>query len=345
MKRQSRPFFKLALHLALPAATLLTHVPAFASEEPRKCHYQLAASMPLGSVQGLLSVEGQINDSPVTFAIDTGASHTILMLQSIKKLGIAYGHVDQSAPGIGGDAKEYFAHVAKLAIGNLKGSHMDIAVLGEISSAPKFDGLMGTDLLYEYDVELSPIEKKMRLFRPDNCKATYLGYWDTSAYKVDLQKMTRLDARESITVSINGHAFKALLDSGASRTLITVEAAAKAGVDLSGPNVARGQAIGGAGSQRVETWEAVFNDISIGGETIKGAKLMIADIWKAQRFETNDRVDHDSQADVVLGMDFFRSHRVLISQLQRRMYFSYAGGEAFGSILVSAEPDSAAASQ
>ena len=37
------------------------------------------------------------------------------------------------------------------------------------------------------------------------------------------------------------------------------------------------------------------------------------------------------QADMLLGADFLRAHRVLVARSQRKMYFTYAGGTVFPS--------------
>ncbi|MGZ6011291.1 MAG: hypothetical protein ACXWK0_05605, partial [Caulobacteraceae bacterium] len=77
---------------------------------------------------------------------------------------------------------------------------------------------------------------------------------------------------------------------------------------------------------------AVFPELLLGDETIKNLPLAVADIFPDART--------DKLPQVVLGADFFRSHRVYISREQKKMYFSYMGGVLFQDIYkrLGAEP-------
>ena len=61
---------------------------------------------------------------------------------------------------------------------------------------------------------------------------------------------------------------------------------------------------------------ASFDSIELGGETILHDRLAVADVWL-------------KDADMSLGIDFFLSHRIFVSQQQDAIYFTYNGGQVF----------------
>jgi TPR repeat protein len=57
--------------------------------------------------------------------------------------------------------------------------------------------------------------------------------------------------------------------------------------------------------------------VEIGGEMIQGGELGVID------------VQSELDADLLLGQDFLRAHRVLFAMSQRKVYIAYLGGEVF----------------
>jgi tetratricopeptide (TPR) repeat protein len=66
----------------------------------------------------------------------------------------------------------------------------------------------------------------------------------------------------------------------------------------------------------IETFLAPFTSFEIGDESIKNTQLRVGDIDL-----------HSS--DMLLGADFFLSHHILISNSQKKVYFTYSGGPVF----------------
>ena len=60
-----------------------------------------------------------------------------------------------------------------------------------------------------------------------------------------------------------------------------------------------------------------FANFKLGDEQVTNFKLMMGDYGL------------DGSADMLIGADFFISHRVLISYSQHKLYFTYTGGPVF----------------
>jgi len=87
-------------------------------------------------------------------------------------------------------------------------------------------------------------------------------------------------------------------------------------VKIDDPGVTSGGVWGGIGHGLNQTWIAPFQEVDIGGEQVKNTRLRIADLQLPD-------------ADMVIGADFFLSHRIYVSKTQRKLYFTYNGGPVF----------------
>jgi hypothetical protein len=91
---------------------------------------------------------------------------------------------------------------------------------------------------------------------------------------------------------------------------------------------------GGMAGRGIEARIVRFDTFTLGDETIKNAKLVVADLWKNTKVEKlGTRLGseaHDlAQPRMLLGADFLRAHRVLVANGMGLMVFSYVGGPVF----------------
>src|SRR6185437_11395723 len=160
------------------------------------------------------------------------------------------------------------------------------------------------------------------LFQPDGCQKSALAYWSTGRnYQVaDLHAGygNGNDRRSFVDVTINGRNFRALLDSGATATLIDRRAAERAGIDLDESGVKAGPRIHGIGDKSDQTWIVPVDKFSVGTETIQHSQMLVMDGGIG-----------DGSTDILLGVDFMLAHHIYIANSQKKMYFTYNGGRVF----------------
>jgi hypothetical protein len=119
-------------------------------------------------------------------------------------------------------------------------------------------------------------------------------------------------------ILINGHPLDAEISSGNRRSYMTRNAAERAGIDIGkDPKVVRTGDVGGVGGERSASWIAPVQTVQIGDEILKNVQL---DVIDAQGHEA---------ADLYLGQDFLRVHRVLFANSQAKLYIAYVGGDVF----------------
>jgi predicted aspartyl protease/Flp pilus assembly protein TadD len=262
-----------------------------------------------------------INGQQPYALIDTGASNTILFQSGAEQLGLRIHPISaQGFEGIGGYAALGVAHVTGFSI---VGSHTrdeDIGVVGaNFPSAMNVVMTLGQDVLTVSDIEFDFGNGQIRFFRPQNCGNALLAYWTPNYSQIRIQRRREGD-NLLVEAEVNGHRETVLLDTGAPTSLLSLAAAHDAGVAIDSADAQAAGHVTGIGSQQVAAWLGRFDTFQIGGETIRNARLLIADFGHRQGL---------NGIDMILGADFFRTHRVLVAYSQAALYFSYNGGRVF----------------
>jgi predicted aspartyl protease len=274
-------------------------------------------------------IDGAINGQKIGILLDTGASRSLIKRRAAEMLKLEttplQGH---RAFGIGGETRVEMAYIKELTLGRKVYKDWHAVVAGESDLAGDVAVLLGDDFFSRGDIEFDLGKNVVRLFQAKQCDGAWLGYWGKDVLAVELESAAKMQ----VPVQVNGESIVALLDSGATFSKLSLEAARLLGVTPQSPGVIPGGCIVGLGTVRYESWIALFRSFSIGGQVIRDPKLRFAPIWQHMTKEETGsllRRRLDGLPDMILGADFLRSHRVFIAHSQRRMYFSYTGGTVF----------------
>jgi tetratricopeptide (TPR) repeat protein len=198
-------------------------------------------------------------------------------------------------------------------------------------------GLLGENFWSVADVEYDLANGVIRLLRSKGCDKRQLAYWASGKAHSELS-IESLRGRFAVVgaAEVNGSRIRVLFDTGAATSMLSLSAAARAGIRPDSPGVKPGGLQYGLGRRYVETWIAPVSSFKLGDdEEIHDTHLRIG----------GNSADLD--VDMLLGADFFLSHRVYVSAEQRRIDFTYNGGPVFNlstaSMRVAARPVPAAA--
>ena len=284
------------------------------------CTLTKFADLPV-TMQGLrATIPTQLDGVDAIFAIDTGAFYTSLTAASAERLHLKL----RAAPadkdvieGIGGDAQVYLTTVKVFSLGAAK-FHGFSLIVGGSEYGNEVVGLFGQNVLIGADLEFDFANGAMRVFRTSDCGGQMLAYWDTNQpYSViHTSPTTHESPWITSTATVNGVTMRVLFDTGFPQSYLSLDAAKRAGIDPHGPGVVDGGATGGIGRGALATWIAPVASFKIGDEEIKNTHLRIAD---------GSMLGHD----MVLGADFFLSHRIFSAGSQQKLYFTYNGGPVF----------------
>jgi predicted aspartyl protease len=291
-----------------------------ADDTPPKCTYVEVASLPIRYVGESLApaVDGTINGTPATMLIDTGSDQTHMTMNAATRRDLNLFMTGRYVEGIGGLSRLYAARLKEFAIGPAQaGRRPELTVIGSTSFTPAFDAIVGAPFLLQADLELDLRDKRMKFYRPLECRQTELFLWQENTVVLPFQRSWSNSPNPHFTVIVNGKELDALIDSGAHRSFMMLDAAKKAGIDVNGSGAVRMRDAGGVGSDRAPHWIAPVKQLQLGGETIRDVELGIIDSQGARG------------ADLYLGQDFLRTHRVLFAMSQQKLYIAYLGGDVF----------------
>lgn len=282
------------------------------------CGLGALGTLPVDMVGYQATTMVKINGTPTRLVIDTGAFFSIMSAANASALGLKL----EAAPfgyrvrGIGGSVEIHQAHVKEFGILDTTLKNVDFIVGGTDAGS----GLLGANLLDFMDLEIDLAHGKMTLFQTKHCEKASLAYWvkDGNYNMADIEPSdSRADRRTFFTVTINGKKVRALLDSGASATVLSREAAERVGINLKGPEVKAGYGTIGVGSKPMRTWIANIDSFSVGSETIQHSQMQVLD------------GDIGGRTDLLLGVDFILAHHMFIANSQKKAYFTYNGGRVF----------------
>jgi len=301
---------------ALLALTVLALAAAPARAEQR-CQLRRLAELPVTMSGTRPLVAAKINGADAQFIVDSGAWYSMITPGSAEQyqLRLTPAPFGLTIEGIGGSTRPAIATVGTFNLANSSLRNLEFVVGGgEVGAA----GLIGQNILRLADVEYDLANGVIRLWRPKDCGEDRLLYWPHSqGYSVmKIDWFSRSEPHTEGTAYLNGKKIHVLFDTGANLSVVSLRAAEHAGFKPDAPGVAVSGVTRGLGSHVVRTWIAPFDSFSIGDEDIRHTRLRVLD-------------ERMLGVDMLIGADFFLSHRIYVSNDQSKLYFTYNGGPVF----------------
>ena len=300
---------------AVLASMLLAPVPAVAA-----CKVSRILELPVTMAGRRPMVTAQLGGRDVRFILDSGAFYSTISRANAAEFGLKVSAMPPQfrVKGIGGDSTVGAAVTRDFTLGGVAIPKISFIVGGSDTGTA---GLLGQNVLGLADVEYDLPHGVVRLMKTTDCGKANLAYWAGDKPMTILplieQAHSNFNPHTIATVELNGRKIRALFDTGAQTSLLSLEIAKQLGVTPTSPGVMPAGMGGGLGSRQVRSWYAPFDRIDLGGEVIPKPKIHIAEIDLGR-------------ADLLVGVDFFLTHRVFVSNATNRMFFTYEGGPVFG---------------
>ena len=265
-------------------------------------------------------IDGQINGQKVAILIDSGSERSFITRSAAARLMLT--RFDASAKGmyaIPADRPVEAVQVDELKIGAATRKNWSVGLAASQDFGSDIALVLGEDFLSATDVEFDLPNRAIRLFEPRDCQTASLAYWaKDGTSEVALES----GSRTMFIVTVNDRPLHATLDTGTTVSALTASAAARLSVNPQSPGVAPAGCSTGVGRKPVDYWSAPFESFVIGNEVIRSPRLRFGDVFK----------NAPPMADLpqmVLGMDFLRTHRVYVARTQKKVYATYSGGTVF----------------
>jgi tetratricopeptide (TPR) repeat protein/predicted aspartyl protease len=308
----TRKFVPLYALLCAPLAPLLAHA---------ECK-RAVLDLPV-TISGTRPIIGaKINNKDVRFLVDSGAFFSMMSSAAAQELQLKIGMAPfgLTVSGVGGNTAPGLAVAKVFTLANIDIPNVEFLVGGSEGGSGSI-GILGQNFLEKWNVEYDLAKGMIRLFRDTDCSGKFLAYWvakEQLPYTVtNIDKVTPRTPHTIAHAYINGEKIRVLFDSGAYASMLSLNAAGRAGIKVDSPGVADGGMSQGIGRRLVKSYIAPFSSFRFAdGEEIKNARLRIADVDLGM-------------ADMLIGGDFFLSHRIFVANSQDKLYFSYNGGPVF----------------
>jgi predicted aspartyl protease/tetratricopeptide (TPR) repeat protein len=300
---------------AIAACALAPHL-AFAGD--KKCTIGKAAELPITMNSLRPTIAATINGREAKFLVDSGAFWSMMSTAAAAEYGLkAHPFHEMRVKGVGGSAEVEVTSIKEFGFAGISLKNVDFLVGGSEAGAT---GLVGQNLLEKFDVEYDLAHGAIRLFVTENCDHAQMAYWLTGDQPYSELPIERISAASPHTVGaayVNGQKIRVYFDTGAFNSLLSLQAAARAGVKPDSPGVVATGFSGGIGSGMVKSYIGSFTSFKIGDtEEIKNTKL---------RFADTPLLD----GDMLLGADFFISHRIFVANKEHKLFLTYNGGPVF----------------
>jgi tetratricopeptide (TPR) repeat protein/predicted aspartyl protease len=285
------------------------------------CKIAKFAELPVTMIDMRPMVKAQINGVDALFIADSGAFYNMLSPAGAAefKLTTSPAPFGLFVSGVGGAASVSVARVKVFTLAGVPIHNVDFLVGGGDAGGGGV-GLLGQNVFRIGDVEYDLAKGAIRLIREEGCKNVNLAYWVTGTSQpysmMDIGWTTPQSPHTTGTATINGVSIRVVFDTGANTSVLSERAAERAGVRVDSPGVTDAGYSRGIGQRTVKTWIAPFASFKLGDEEIRNTRLRIG----------NPGID---TADMLIGADFFLSHRIYVASKQHKLFFTYNGGAVF----------------
>jgi hypothetical protein len=293
----------------------------FATQAHAICRVVPLSAVPVDPVDGHILVTVQVNDIAATFVLDTGAERTLMGEDVVRRLGLERdGWVTSTILGIGGlqQRPNALPHTLRLGTTPLHRRTLtgDTSVtvgplpVTEIAGRP-IAGLLGRDFLSLFDLDIDLPDHRMTLYDVRGCDAWFLPW--TSPYAAIPATMP-MGAALVVQVLVDDRPLRALIDTGASSSLITASGMFRLGVTPA--LLARDPAGNGAGvgPAPVPMHLHRFAELRVGPDVMPDPALWVASVRVVPI------------VDMLLGADWLQTRRVWLSFATKQVFVAEPRG-------------------
>jgi tetratricopeptide (TPR) repeat protein/predicted aspartyl protease len=315
--------------LALAIFSLwIAPLPGFAG-----CKLGKLAELPVTMSGSSPLITVKINGEDAQFIADSGAFYSMITEAGAAEFKLKLGPAPFGlfVKGIAGNVDPSIATVKTFTLAGIPLRNVEFLVGGSTVGRSENVGILGQNIFRVGDVEYDLANGVIRLMRADGCRHATLAYWVKASepYSViDIERASPLQPHTTATAFINGEKIRVMFDTGAAMSLLKLKAAERAGVKPDSAGVVEAGYFTGIGRGATKTYLGTFSSFKIGDEEIRNTRLRFGDI----------SVD---DVDMLLGADFFLSHRIYVASSENKLFFTYNGGRVFN--LTASMPPNASA--
>ncbi len=233
---------------------------------------------------------------------------------------------------VSGNMSDRYVIAKQVDIGGMRASNLPFMIIPPTSNLGEgeepYDGIFSIDFLYKYDVELDYGTNTLNYFLPDHCDGRVI-YWPHDV--VGMVPVRIWDNKIRVTVELDGKKIDAIIDTGATRTTMSMETAKyRLGLTPESPGVEKGGIVNG--DETLISYRYKFSRLSFGDIAVANLNVaLLPDKVKSKErpeMQTEwraKRVDEDFKlTPMMIGMDVLRHLHIYMAFKEGRFYVTPA---------------------
>jgi hypothetical protein len=271
-----------------------------------------------------------LNGVEKKFLFDTGGGLNSVSRAVVQELKLPEYHSNHRASDLYGEDSDTFVQIHDVMLGAAKTSGVQLQVMGDFGfkdgNAP-FDGIVSTGYFNRDDVDLDFGAERVNFFSTDHCEGKVV-YWPHQVLSV--VPVTLEQGHIDLPVTLDGHALRALIDTGATRTVLNLpRAEQKLNFSPDTPPPA-GTPKDDPAQQR---YIRRFSSLSFDGLTVANPLIVVTPLQfggsdnratLASRAEHLDDETNRLSPDMIIGMDVLRRLHIYIATGEQKLYVTEA---------------------
>lgn len=274
-----------------------------------------------------------IEGTPKLMLLDTGSVVSEITPQAADELGLARRQLSFRQINIAGEASSEAAIVPEFGLGRLTAKSIEFVVAPDkklFGDDKDIIGVIGPNILRQYDVDIDFGAHKLNLLSPDHCEGKVI-YWRASAIAVVPIEILP-SGHISLTVKLDGQDVPAILDTGASTSTLTIPTAeSDFKLTLGSPDTPYVRDL--QDKPGAATYKHRFATLSFGDVTVGNPQFTIIPDFLDHPLEVmpgtgSHLVDPNKRAEaapMLLGMNILRHLHLYIAYKEKNLYITPGG--------------------
>ena len=280
---------------------------------------------------GMMVVTASVDGAPRRFLIGTGDIFSQVARTPAAGLHLVGLETFKGQFDVAGRFSNQVARVGDLTMGDMQatGFYTRISPDPDFTARPPFDGIIATDMMAHYDIDLDFANRTMNYFAPEQCRGAGV-YW--APKNLAVLPMQNRPGRPVVPVMLDGRRIWALLDTGSEHTMLNPVMARKLfGLGPDSADMTPVEVV--SDGVTAKAYRHGFSRLSLGGVVIDNPALaIVADATTASdreiyisRTQPNRFALSRLLPDMIIGMDVLSQTHLYISLENQRVYVSPAG--------------------
>jgi predicted aspartyl protease len=277
-----------------------------------------------GDDAGRMYVPISLNGVEKSFLVDTGGIYPQISEKTAEELKLSPHQSNIEFYSVDGSVTNKAVWVDNFVMGKLRADKMELPV------APRSIEIMSPTAFSRFDFEMNFAARKMNILSSDHCEGKVV-YWPAHALAVVPIKMR--DFHIEVPVQLDGKDFRAIIDTGASRSTINADAA-RQGLGLS-RDTAGMTPDGHLGNDETAViYSYPFKTLTFEGVTVSNPRIAILPDRMGKNADRSHKMnslierhsDDVALPEIIIGMNVLSKFHLYFAFKEQKLYITDAGG-------------------